>query len=183
MSYTNSDLAKAFPAFLRDDALQVVSVLPPPAWNTRTFSVYAGGEPISIPYRIYHDPALIDATNLTACHRELLDCLLTRHHNGFIRERHLAGILSAQNEWIPPFVVQLVGEYVIEILNAVSRNLHHLDPHLYRSFLLENPRYFALTKQRVISYWNCYYRRQRRADYPGFRIVDFLERLATADPG
>ena len=181
MNYNNSDLTKAFPAFLRDDALEVISALPQPAWDTGTFSVGVGGETISIPYRIYHDPALIDATNLTARQRELLDCLLTRHHNGFIRERHLAGILCSHHEWIPPFVVQLVGEYVIEILQAVSGDLQHLDPHLYRSFLQANPQYFALTKQRVISYWNCYYRWQRRGDYAGFRIVDFLERLATAD--
>src|SRR5271163_3658536 len=115
MNDTNSDLAKAFPAYLRDDALEVVSVLPQPASNTGTFSVCVGGETISIPYRIYHDPVLVDATNLTARQRELLDCLMTRHHNGFIRERHLAGILCAHDEWIPPFVVQLVGEYVIEI--------------------------------------------------------------------
>jgi hypothetical protein len=181
MNYTNSDLARAFPAFLRDDALEVVSVLPQPTWNTETFAVCVAEETISIPYRIYHDPALVDGTNLTARQRELLDCLMTRHHNGFIRERHLASILSAHNEWIPPFVIQLVGEYVIEILEAVSRDLHHLDPQLYRAFLQANPRYFALTKQRVSSYWNCYYRRQGRADYAGFRIVDFLERLATAD--
>jgi len=181
MNYNNSDLTKAFPAFLRDDALEVISALPQPTWDTGTFSVGVGGETISIPYRIYHDPALIDATNLTARQRELLDCLLTRHHNGFIRERHLAGILCSHHEWIPPFVVQLVGEYVIEILQAVSGDLQHLDPHLYRSFLQANPQYFALTKQRVISYWNCYYRRQRRAEYAGFRIVDFLERLANTD--
>lgn len=181
MNYNNSELAKAFPTFLRDDALEVISVLPQPSLNTEAFSVCVGGEMISIPYRIYHDPALIDATNLTARQRELLDCLLTRHHNGFIRERHLACILCAPHEWIPPFVVQLVGEYVIEILQAVSRDLQHLDPHQYRSFLLANPKYFGLTKQRVISYWNCYYRWQRRADYVGFRIVDFLERLANAD--
>jgi hypothetical protein len=181
MNYSNCDLANAFPAFLRDDALEVVSVLPQPSWNTGTFSVYVGGETMSVPYRIYHDPALIDATHLTARQRELLDCLLTRHHNGFVRERHLAGILCAHSEWVPPFVVQLVGEYVLEILQVVSSNLDHLDRQLYRSFLQANPGYFALTKQRVISYWNCYYRWQRRADYAGFRILDFLERLAIAD--
>jgi hypothetical protein len=183
MRYSNSDLKNAFPAFLRDDALEVISVLPQPSLDTKTFSVSVGGETMSIPYRIYHDPALIDATHLTARQRELLNCLLTRHHNGFIRERHLPSILCGHDEWIPPFVVQLVGEYVVEILQAVSRNIHQLDPQLYRSFLQANPRYFALTKQRVISYWNCYYRWQRRADYAGFQIVEFLERLVTADQG
>ena len=181
MSHNNSDLANAFPSSLRADALQVVSVLPQPSWNTETFSVCVSGETLSIPYRIYHDPALIDRTCLTTRQGELLDCLLTRHHNGFIREEHLAVIICANNEWIPPFVVQLVGEYVVEILQVVSRNLDHLDPPLYRRFLRANPKFFALTKQRVISYWDCYYRWQRRADYVGFQIMTFMEHLVTTD--
>jgi|SRR5215813_9893241 len=181
MSYNNSDLANAFPSSLRGDALQVVSVLPQPTWNTETFSVYVGDETLSVPYRIYHDPELIDRTCLTPRQGELLDCLLTRHHDGFIREKYLASIICANNEWIPPFVVQLVGEYVIEILQVVSRNLNLLDPPLYRRFLRENPKFFALTKQRVISYWNCYYRWQRRADYVGFQITTFMENLVTTD--
>lgn len=181
MSYNNSDLANAFPSPLRGDALQVVSVLPQPAWNTETFSVDVSAETLSIPYRIYHDPELIDRTCLTTRQGELLDCLLTRHHNGFIREKHLASIICSNHEWIPPFVVQLVGEYVIEILQVVDRNISLLDPALYRRFLRENPKFFTLTKQRVISYWDCYYRWQRRADYAGFQIISFMEHLVATD--
>jgi hypothetical protein len=141
------------------------------------------GETLSIPYRIYHDPAPIDRTRLTTRQGELLDCLLTRHHNGFVREENLARIIFANNEWIPPFVIQLVGEYVVEILQVVSRNLDHLDAPMYRRFLRANPEFFALTKQRVISYWNTYYRGrwQRRAEYVGFQIINFMEDLVTTD--
>jgi hypothetical protein len=181
MSYNNSDLANAFPASVRDDALKAISILPQPSLNTEVFSVFVGGEAVSIPYRIYHDPALIDLSRLTSIQAELLECLLTRHHSGFVREEHLANILGANHEWVPPFVIQLVGEYVIEILQLVQRNLHHLDPLRYRSFLRQNPRFFALTKQRVISYWDCYHRWQRREDYAGFHILEFLDSLLAGD--
>lgn len=181
MTYNNSDLAAAFPTFLRDDALKMIAVLPHPSWSTPTFSVCVREQIVSIPYRIYHDPVLIDQASLTARQVDMLGCLLTRHHDGFVRERYLAKIVCANNEWTPPFVVQLVGEYVVEILQVVKRNLHHLDPKLYASFLQANPRFFAVTKQRVASYWNCYYRwEQRRRDYAGFEIVEFLDHLATA---
>jgi hypothetical protein len=181
MSYNNSDLVSAFPSSVGADALQVASVLPPASLSSDTFSACVSGEIVSIPYRIYHDPALIDRTRLTARQGELLDCLLTRHHNGSVREQHLAGIIRSNNEWIPPFVVQLVGEYVVEILEIVSRNLDHLDARLYRGFLKTNSEFFALTKQRIISYWDCYYRGQRRDDYVGFKISAFMEHLLTTD--
>lgn len=181
MSYNNFDLADAFPSSLRADALKVASVLPQPLLSAWTFSACVSGETLSIPYRVYHDPALINRTDLTARQGELLDCLLTRHHDGFIREKYLAGIIRASNEWIPPFVVQLVGEYVLEILQVISRNLDYLDPSLYRTFLRANPQFFNLTKQRVNSYWDCYYRRwQCRTDYAGFQILTFMEHLITA---
>jgi hypothetical protein len=180
MSYDNSDLARAFPASVRDDVLQVVATLPQPPWNIEPFQVRIEGEAVFIPYRIYHDPALIDRTRLSPLQEELLDCLLTRHHNGFTREKHLKKILSCNHTWTPPFVVSLVGEYVIEIIDTIRNNANELNPQAYGRFLTDNPTFFALTKQRVTSYWNCYHRRYRREDYAGFKIVAFLERLATA---
>ena len=179
MSYSNSDLIHAFPASLRDDALEVISALPQTSWNTGTFSLRVRGENISIPYRIYHDPILIDAARLTAQQTILLDCLLTRHHSGFIREKHLIKIIGCDQDWVPPFVVQLVGEYVIEILSVIQKESVNLNPRLYRTFLVDNPAFFALTKQRVVSYWNCYHAWRRRDDHPGFQILEFFDRLVT----
>jgi len=179
MSDDNSDLVLAFPVSVRNDALRVVSSLPQPSLKTEPFSVSMGGETVLIPYRVYHDPALINPEGLTSLQLELLDCLLTRHHSGFIREKHLKNIICSNSEWIPPFVVQLVGEYVIEILDTIRNSLGNLDPQLYRRFLTDNPHFLALTKQRVFSYWDCYYRRQPKEHYAGFRIVDLFDELVS----
>ncbi|MFN7935641.1 MAG: hypothetical protein U0R19_20085 [Bryobacteraceae bacterium] len=174
-------LASAFPAYLRNDALAVLSILPPPSHSAEPFSVQIRGEALQIPYRIYHDVSHIETTRLSPLQCEMLDCLLTRHHDGFVRQRHLERILPLNHEWVPPFVVQLAGEYVVEILERILANLAHLDARTYRSFLNENPQFFAKTKQRMISYWDCYYRRLDPRwslhEYPGFRIVAFLENL------
>jgi hypothetical protein len=182
MNFTNSDLAQAFPSSLREDALCVASALPQPAWDLRIFfSARVGNEAVTIPYRIYHNPAFVNPAQLAPPQVELLDCLLTRHHDGFVREERLGKIICVNHEWIPPFVVQLAGEYVAEILNVIRDNLRNLDPQLYRRFLKGNDAFLALTKQRVISYWNCYYRGQAREDYPGFRIMEFFDHLIAHD--
>lgn len=178
----NSELAQAFPASVQDDILRVTGILPHPPNEIWRFRSSIEGQTIFIPYRIHHDPAVIDRARLTPLQEQLLDCLLTRHHNGFVREKYLRSIVASNQAWIPPFVVQLVGEYVMEILIAIRDDLHNLDPQVYRRFLLDNPTLLSLTKARVTSYWDCYYRcGYRREDYAGFQIVNYLERLTTSD--
>ena len=179
MTFNNSDLALSFPMALRDDALQVTAILPQPTRYSETYSIKVGAETLLIPYRVYHDPALIVQTRLTPLQVELFDCLLTRHHSGFVREKHLKKIISSDQEWIPAFVVQLVGEYVIEILETIRNNLHCLNRTLYQRFLKENPKFLALTKQRVWSYWNCYHRNQPTDHYAALEIMELLDNLTT----
>jgi len=114
---------------------------------------------------------------------QLLACLLTRHHDGLIREKHLTRIIAVNATWVPPFVVQLLGEYVIEIIRIIENNLGVLDKSLYGGFLRLNPDFWALTRSRVVSYWDCYYRSHRKETYPGFRVLDFLHQLQSADVG
>jgi hypothetical protein len=144
---------------------------------SKTFPATVADQVVVLPRRIYHNPTLIDTVPLNSLHKELVDCLLTRHHDGFVRERHLTRIISRNHIWIPPFVIQLVGEYVIEILHVIQHNLNHLDTLIYGEFLQVNPELFATTKRRVTSYWNCYYRNCRRDEYAGFQLLDFLESL------
>ena len=139
MNSLNSNLFKAFPAALRGDALKLISALPESPLNAGSFSVKIGDELVWIPYRIYHDPASIDSTCLSQTQCELLACLLTRHHNGFIRHANLTRILDCDGEWVAPFVVQLVGEYVIEIVCSIRNRVDCLNPDIYRAFLLANP--------------------------------------------
>lgn len=175
MHPSNRALINAFPAVVRDAAVRAVSVFPENPRTSKTFSVRVADENATLPCRIYHNPALINTASLSSVEKELVDCLLTRHHDGIVREKHLKQIISRDHAWIPPFVVQLVGEYVIEILQLIQDNLSLLNASVYAQFLQMNPELLARTKQRVASYWDCYHRNVRLEDYAGFRVLDFFE--------
>jgi hypothetical protein len=177
MHEANAGLVRAFPAALRDDAVLALSAFPEDPLPSETFAVRVAGQTVALPYRIYHNPTLIDTVPLNSLQKELVDCLLTRHHDGFVREEHLKRIISRNHVWIPAFVIQLVGEYVIAILHVIRQNVNLLDTSVYREFLEENPKFLAITKQRVDSYWNCYYRTCRREEYVGFQLMNFLQTL------
>jgi hypothetical protein len=97
-------------------------------------------------------------------------CLYSRHGDGMVRQRHLGQIIRAGEPWVVPFVVQLVGEYVLEILEAIRRDVPDLAAPgsaqrlLYGEFVARNLSFFARTERRVVSYWSCYHRHQ----YPAF---------------
>lgn len=67
---------------------------------------------------------------------------------------------------------------MVEIQQLIEARLKNLEQSVYRAFLLANPEFLALTEQRVISYWDCYYRTRKRDDYAGFRVLRFLQELA-----
>ena len=98
-----------------------------------------------------------------------------------MRQRQLERNLPAYEPWIVPFVVQLTGEYVIELLDTCESHFSLLDPLLYGSFIRDNPKYFQATRDRMISYWDCYYRRlyKRKPDYVGFRLFDRFQDFAS----
>jgi hypothetical protein len=177
MHQSNSELVHAFPEALRDDAVLALSAFPENPRPSNTFSATVADQVVALPLRIYHNPAMIDTVPLNSLQKELVDCLLTRHHDGIVRERHLTRIISLNHIWIPPFVIQLVGEYVIEILYVIRHNLNHLDASMYEEFLRANPELLGTTKRRVTSYWDCYYRNCGREEYVGFQLLDFLESL------
>jgi hypothetical protein len=180
MSHSKDELAQAFPSALRHDALVALSALSENRFSSRwrAFSVRLGNELISVPYRIYYDPPVPETLRLTGRQSEILDCLFTRHHDGLIRQKHLARIIRSHDAWIPCFVVPLVGEYVVEILQLIHDNLTCLERSIYADFVRANPEFLALTEQRVISYWDCYYRSIKRDEYPGFLIMNFLKSIA-----
>jgi hypothetical protein len=187
---SNAALISAFPSVVRADASAAVAALPDNARAFQMFSVRIAGEDVFIPTRIYHEPLDVSAgfrlrfTN--TLQQEMIDCIFSRHADGFIREKHLKRIVQWSNVWIPPFVIQLAGEYVIEILRAIEQALPHLDSAVYGDFVRSNPEFIQKTKQRIASYWDCYHRSVPREQYPGFRVQAFLEELeqtARLSPG
>jgi hypothetical protein len=184
----NQDLVRAFPAAILDDAAMAASRFPEPKLRIdRAFVTHVSGQEVCIPQRIYRDPTLIELSGLTSRQLELVCCLLTRHHDGYIRQAFLEWIVSSNSPWVPPFVIQLVGEYVIEILDIIERNLGSLDRNIYGQFVRANPQFIAITERRVMSYWNEYFRPRRRRigflreHYVGFRLMRSIKNLASGD--
>ncbi|MFH9982220.1 hypothetical protein ACH4ND_23855 [Streptomyces sp. NPDC017179] len=150
------------------------------------------GEVVAIPYRIYQDEPSNDAVRwLTAPQWMILHCLYARHSDGLVRQRHLEQVVSSDEPWVMPYVVQLVGEYVLEILEAIQHGLCDLPSErsahrlLYGDFIARNPAFFATVERRVVSYWSCYYRWKFPVfgTYPGCRLLELLRAAATDRAG
>lgn len=193
MTDADSALMAAFPSQLAEDARAGLAVMPesrlPPA---SPFSVDVWGGVVAVPYRIYNDePPASAEISLTPRQRVVLHCLYSRHSDGLIRQRHVEQILSTCVPWVAPFVVRLVGEYVLEILKVIRSGLPDLatsrSPHrfLYGDFIARNPSFFAQNERRVVSYWSCYYRRQHPvfAAYPGCSLLVSLRASASERTG
>jgi hypothetical protein len=174
------DLTDTFPTALRDSVLSAISALTPvisdevyePKKEPQVIrvcgdEVWLLGRLYDKVYRghAYYDAgpflafeAIADNGGLTSLQKQIFFCLLTRHHNGFIREAALKRIIAVDEPWVVPYVVQLASEYAYEILAVIRQNLDHLNTGLYSAFFRDNPAYFGKVKQRIISYWNAYYR-------------------------
>lgn len=185
-----SDVAvKALPGELGAEAEQVVRLLVPSRYAlVDGFDVSVRGQQLRIPYRIYEDPpppGMLDDLGEVA--RVVLDCLLTRNHSGYVRQRHAERVISVDADWVVPFIVTLVGEYVIEIVDVVAVGLAEMDTsgtwqrQRYGRFAADNPNFMTLTRQRAVSYWSRYYRWRfpEFSSYPGAQVLESLRSAAT----
>lgn len=178
-------LVRAFPVGLRGSLSAVLADLPksafPPSGSVTSSqsrewpAITVVGERVEIPYRIYNP---LPPTGLAPEGSKIalaIDCLYTRHHDGFVRQQALHRVLAAEDPWVVPFVIQLLGEYVVEICEDIQRFAQAALPQRpamireVHSFARDNPDFIVLTEQRATSYWECYYRRPHlyRDTYPG----------------
>lgn len=166
----------AFPTSL---TTEVNSLLDKLNWTTEhttaeCFAINLDGQTINIPYRIYYNEPV--QQNLTDTETFLLDCIFTRHHNGYVREKKVRRIVTADNYLATPFVAQLLGEYVVEILQVVKDNLSLTQLDNLIKLKKDNPKFFKMTEKRVQSYWDCYYKwTTKKVDYVGFQILKAMK--------
>lgn len=174
-------LAEALPAKLRGEAIQasqrVLGHLHQRQWTDR-FEVNVCEERVSIPRRLHFSSNLPSNGETDAVYL-IGKCLETRSNDGFQRQRAVEQLLREVQPWSAPFIVALIGEYVIEILHAIYGSLTPQTSSTLADFIRANPSYWQLTEQRVVSYWNVYHRAQfRRSDYVGFKLLDTLADVA-----
>jgi hypothetical protein len=186
-------LVGAFPSQLAGDVRSVLTAVPVARLAPlEPFQIEVEGETVAIPSRIYNEEPNADlAPSLTGTQQVILHCLYSRHNDGWVRQRHLEQIMESSEPWVVPFVVQLAGEYVLEILEAISRGLPGLavpdsaQRRLYGEFIARNPAFFARTERRVVSYWSCYYRWKYGTfgTYPGCALLEAFRAAASEQVG
>jgi hypothetical protein len=167
-------LLNAFPGTLKKDVEIVLDILPFEVIDIKLCdgkihkvenlihidfqTVLLEGEQLSIPNRLYfNEPELEKEQKLTNSQKAILNCIYLRHHNGYVRQSRLEKIESNEY-WITPFTFKLLGEYVLEILEVLDRQLDDNKLENCKRFAIENPKYYQQTECRMISYWNEYYR-------------------------
>lgn len=192
--YSNykKSLVKCFPIELKDQVDNVFPLIPfkqnltSNFYNQQyevsslisqdSFEVIVNNEECQIPYRIYFNAPLND-NKLSPIEKDILNCIYTRHHNGRVRQQALENLRSRNSYWISPFRVQLLGDYVYEIIETLSNQLDNSVMENCKRFLAENPKIGKLTKDRITSYYNAYYRWQypKFKDYLGKTIFDKID--------
>lgn len=136
------------------------------------------GEAFSFPSRVYYRTERIAAVvhGLQGEARQLALCLASRHHDGHVREAAIRNSCLLESSLVIPFSVQLLGEYVVEIGNAIEEQMAILGLQPFIDFAKENPAFVETTRRRAISYWDCYYRRDyvNLRDFPCYRAIQSI---------
>lgn len=122
------------------------------------------GQKITLPYRIYFLDEC-DVHSLSSEQRVVYHCIFSRSCDGFVREKHIRAILDEDYpDWVFPYILKASDEYIVEILDAIYDELTQRDNARIKEFCRLNMSSFLCSHDRMISYWNEFYR-SRWFDY------------------
>ena len=177
-------LLNAFPIDLKQDVEIVADFLIYKNFDihpTVEQEIILDGQKLIIPGRVYFDnPTDTAGNSLTINQQTILNCIYLRHHNGFVRQQQLEKLIyNVKDYYVIPFVFQLLGEYVMEILEVADKHINDKTINNYLKFFNENPTYRQQTESRMISYWDVYYRRTKYKnlkEYIGWQIFDRIRK-------
>jgi len=184
-------IQKAFPVEIRGEVNSLLTKFAiETEISTRGFETVAiGQEKFEIPQRIYYNPPYsLASSKYTRKEQEIINCIFSRHHNGYIRQKAIQNIICSKSSWTIPYIIRIIGEYVIEILDDIDNNFEKIDKSNLISFVRQNPEFYNRTHSRVCSYWHCYFRRQfpeilkgirmsEEQRYVGFRLLNKIDKL------
>jgi hypothetical protein len=177
-------LLNAFPTDLKQDVEIVADFLLDKNLDihpTVEQEIILNGQKLTIPGRVYFDnPNETTGSNLTSNQQTILNCIYLRHHNGFVRQQRLEKLIDNIDDYfVIPYIFQLLGEYVMEILEVADKHINDKTIENYLKFFNENPKYRHQTESRMISYWDVYYRRtkfKRLNDYIGQQLFNRIKK-------
>lgn len=121
---------------------------------------YFDGRQCNIPYRLgYKSSESFKYTN--KIEQVVGWCLMTRHHNGYVRLDYLKRILDTEiiiaYPFVIPYIIRMLGEYVSEIWDYIFENQIELRCDEVKSFVVNNLAFIEKNIQRNISYSYLYY--------------------------
>ena len=159
-------LLNAFPTDLKQDVEIVADFLLDKNFDihpTVEQEIILNGQKLIIPGRVYFDnPTDTTGKTLNDNQQTILNCIYLRHHNGFVRQKRLEKLIENTNDYfVIPYIFQLLGEYVMEILEVADKHINDKTINNYLKFFTENPKYRQQTESRMIIYWDVYYRRTK----------------------
>ncbi|MGN6278869.1 MAG: hypothetical protein ACTHM8_09130 [Sphingomonas sp.] len=179
-------LAEAFTSEHREAAMAAGKIvarrLAPRQWTER-FALLVEGETVLMPARLYFSEEHAMSAKDVECW-PFIRALQSRSNDGYERQRAVRDLLGFPKPSFAPFIVALIGEYVVEILDDIFVGMTPEFERQIGSFLAANPAYWSTVKRRVTSYWNVYYRArwlndqgrvERRNEYVGTRLVERLD--------
>lgn len=128
------------------------------------------GKEVKFPYRIYYkDKLKINELKLSSQQNVIYHCIFSRSCDGFVREKHIKELLSINfPRWAIPYIIKICDEYVVEILETVYNQLQNKCIDEIKTICKQNLNTFCLSHDRMISYWNEFYR------YNCFRYKDYI---------
>ncbi len=173
-------LIKSFPIELKEDVEIVVDFLNAKKLRINKYvekEIFIKKESIFIPGRIYTAENLkINEINLSEKQQTILNCLYLTHNDGYLRQQKLELLKDKYDDFVIPFKMKILGEYVIEIINDLEKHINEKTIKSFINFIRENPNYWRLTKSRIVSYWGEYYKNNSKLkDYVGYKIIKTLE--------
>ncbi len=176
----NTSLTVAFPSRLTPTVIRLAPLLDPSSGlpTSKQFAISCDNEALQIPIRI-HRPVISSAAfeSFSAVEQSIAACWFTRHHDGHVREQFLRALPAFDSPWVIAYVVALCGEYVVELLSYIWEHRNSFDRVILGRWLRENQAFYARTRSRIVSYWDCYYRSScpRFETYVGSHLIAFFE--------
>lgn len=195
MTLANSESiqSQAFPPEIAAENLEIIESLAASAvfnsWRDPIDVLFEGGK-LLLPSRLYYSVEQVDAAIGGSGDGVLVAaCLGSRCDDGFLRQRSIEALLREPRPWSVPYLVEAVGEHVLEILQALDGQIpEELRPHL-ADYLVANESRFLYRCRQCVSYWNQFDRYRYDGlypdwnDYPGARIIATLAEAArSAEP-
>lgn len=180
---TRSIICSAFPERLRDSVSVAlnkagIALLEPSVDSNR--EVHVDGELVSIPSRVYFPTAdTSHIEDLSTTEQAAFASFMTLHHDGHQREYWSKILCKHPSSWTAPFLAGLLGDYVIQVLEAVNCSLNEEWKPVMTRYVGENQNSLRSLNHRILTYWTIHYRYSSPnirilTDYPGYRVASAL---------